>query len=185
MKMGITMHEPTITTKETADHVEEVIALTGMDVHRSYKKEGYPDHKVLDGPFLQNVKGERKCEGGYKDGEKDGVWSYYVNNPYHPMARDYFENGLRVKNEVLHNDGHHLRMVSVYDDKEHPVKQITYGDDGKTIVKLDIFQNGLIKEESVVTPDGQEKIVYKYDAQFKLIEKRHFLNDELTKVETI
>lgn len=181
----MSVNEPTVTTKETADHVEETITLTDMDIHYSYKKEGYPDQKILDGPFLQNVKGERKCEGGYKDCEKDGVWSYYVNNPHHPMARDYFENGLRVKHEVLHNDGHHLRMVSTYDDKEHPVKQVTYGDDGKTIVKLDIFQHGLIKEESTVVSEGQEQVVYKYNDKFTLIEKRHFLNDELVKVETI
>nr|CAX83814.1 uncharacterized protein [uncultured bacterium] len=179
------MREPVITVTSAVDHVEEVLTFTDMDVHYSYKKEGYPDHKVLDGPFLQNVKGERKCEGGYKDGEKDGVWSYYVNNPHHPMARDYFDKGALIKNEVLHNDGHHLRMMSTYDGKEHPVKRVTYGDDGQTIIKLDVFQNGLIKEENTMIPDGKQRIVYKYDDQFKLIEKRHFLNDELVKVETI
>lgn len=179
------MSIPSVATQETPDHVEEVLTLTDMDIHYSYKKESYPELKILDGPFLQNVKGERKCEGSYKDGGKHGVWSYYVNNPHHPMARDYFENGLRVKNEVLHNDGHHLRMVSTYDNKERPVKQVTYGDDGKTIIKLDIFQNGLIKEENMVIPDGQQQIVYKYDDKFKLIEKRYFLNDALTKVETV
>lgn len=179
------MNEPFITIKELADHVEELIALVGMDIYYSYKKEGYPDQKILDGSFLQNVKGERKCEGMYKDGEKHGMWSYYVNNPYHPMARDYFDNGLRIKNEVLHNDGHHIRMVSTYDDKEHPVKQVTYGDDGKTIIKLDIFQQGLIKEENIVVPDGQQQVIYKYDDKFKLVEKRHFLNGDLVKVEAI
>lgn len=179
------MSDPVITVQETTDHVVEVITLTDMDVHYSYKKEGYPDQKVLDGPFLQNVKGERKCEGDYKDGEKNGVWSYYVNNPYHPMARDYFENGVLVKNEVLHNDGYHIRMVSTYDEKGHPVKQVVYGDDGKTIIKLDVFQQGLIKEENTVVPEGQAQVVYTYDAQFKLVEKRHFLNDELVKVEAV
>ncbi len=179
------MSEPTITVTSTADHIQEMISLTDMDVHYSYKKEGYPDQKTLDGPFLQNVKGQRKCEGGYKEGEKHGVWSYYVNNPHHPMARDYFDNGLRVKSDVLHNDGHHLRMVSTYNDKEQPMKQIVYGDDGKTIIKMDIFQDGLIKEENMVVPNGQEQIVYTYDDQFKLVEKRHFLNDELVKVEEI
>ena len=101
------------------------------------------------------------------------------------MARDYFDNGNRVKYEVLHNDGHHLRMVCTFDDKDHPVKQIAYDDDGKTIVKLDIFQNGLLKEESLVTPDGQKQVVYRYDQVHKLIEKRHFLNDNLVQVETI
>ena len=139
----------------------------------------------MDGPFLQKVKGERKCEGGYKNGQKQGVWSYYVNNPHHPMARDYFENGNRVKYEVLHNDGHHLRMVCTYDEKEHPIKQITYADDGKTIVKLDVFQNGLLKEENTVVPKGQEQVVYQYNDQFKLIEKRYFLNDNLMQVEVI
>ncbi len=179
------MNEPSFSIKETTDHVEEIITLTDMDVHYSYRKLGYPDQKILNGPFLQNVKGERKCEGGYKDGEKHGVWSYYVNNPHHPMARDYFDNGTRLKHEVFHNDGHHIRMVCTYDEKEHPVKQVTYGDDGKTIIKLDVFQNGLVKEENTVTPKGQEQVVYKYDNQFKLVEKRHFLNDELVKVETI
>lgn len=179
------MNEPSITVKETPDHVQEVLTLTDMDVHFSYKKEGYPDQKILDGPFLQNVKGERKCEGGYKNGLKHGVWSYYVNNPHHPMARDYFEHGTKVKNEVLHNDGHHIRMVSTYDEKEHPVKQISYGDDGKTIIKLDVFQNGLIKEQNMLVPKGQEQVVYKYDDKFKLVEKRHFFNDELIKVEAV
>lgn len=179
------MTEPRITVNIMAEHAEEILTLTNMDVHFSYKKEGYPDQKILDGPFLQNVKGERKCEGGYKDGQKHGVWSYYVNNPHHPMARDYFENGVKVKNEVLHNDGHHIRMVSTYDAKEHPVKQISYGNDGTTIVKLDVFQNGLIKEENMLVPKGQEQVIYKYDDKFKLIEKRHFLNDELVKVEAV
>jgi len=165
--------------------MEEVLTSEDMEIHYSYKKEGYPDDKVLDGPFSQYVKGERKCEGAYKEGKKQGIWSYYINNPHHPMARDYFDNGNRIKYEVLHNDGHHIRMVCTFDDKDHPIKQIAYDDDGKTIIKLDIFQNGLLKEENLVTPEGKKQVVYQYNQEHRLVEKRHFLNDDLTKIESI
>lgn len=161
----------------------EVITVEDMKIHQSYLKEGYPKNKVLHGAFLQNYKGERRCEGAYENGLKQGVWAYYVNNPYHPIARDFFEHGLRVRQEVLHPDGHHLRMVFIFDEKEHPLKQITYAEDGTTITKLDIFQNGLLKEENKITDKGQEQTVLIYNDVFKLIEKRYFLNDVLERIE--
>lgn len=179
------MTDPVITQKQTADHVEETLTVEDLEVHFSYKKEGYPDKKILDGPFLQRVKGERKCEGTYKDGKKQGVWSYYVNNPHNPMVCEYYDNGNKIKQEVFHKDGHHTQVVCTYDEKEHPLKQTVYDTDGKTIIKLDVFQDGLIKEENTMTPKGKEQVVYMYNDQFKLVEKRHSLNDDLVKVEPI
>ena len=143
------MNTPIITTKETDTHIIEIITTEDLKIHQTYQKDGYPNQKVLDGEFLQLAKGDRQCEGGYQNGQKHGVWAYYINNPHNPAVRDYYELGRLAKKEVLHQDGHHLLMVMTYDAKEKPLKRVLYEKDGKTIVQLDIFQNGLLKENSV------------------------------------
>ena len=176
---------PVLSSRKEKDHIIEIIETGEMTVHMPYAIQGYPEKKVLHGNFLQIYKGMKRAEGSYISGKKHGVWLYYMNNPHHPISKEYFDQEKKIKQEIFYPDGHHIRTVFTYDTNELLLKQIHYDPDGKTINKLDIYSEGILKEENQMTDKGQKQTVYIYDDKKKIKEKQHFLNDQLVSVDKI